>query len=340
MLKKGKLNLITDVHGVKVGHCTIDEGDVQTGVTVILPSEDNPFVNKLVAATHVINGFGKTSGLVQIDELGQLESPIALTNTLSVGCVQDGLVSHMIERCREDQVDLRSINVVVGECNDSVINDIREQAVKKEHVYRAIEGAGVEFEQGAVGGGRGMVCHGLKGGIGSSSRQFEIGSETFTLGVLVQANHGLLEHLVIGHEKIGKDLRDFQVANPLNQLEEGSIIIVIATDLPLDARQLKRVCKRATVGLARVGSFLGNGSGDIVIAFTTANRLKNANRAPKTLNEGALFRTQMTLNEWAMDKPFSAVADATEEAIINALRHAESVGKIESLGAIITRKGK
>lgn len=310
----GKLNRISDVPGVTVGHVTIREGKHNTGVTVVMPCPENPFLNKLAAAEHVLNGFGKTAGLMQIDELGTLETPIALTNTLNVGLVHDAMVEYMIERCEADGSSLRSVNPVVCECNDASLNDICQRAVKKEHVFQAIREARADFEEGAVGAGRGMTCHGLKGGIGSSSRLIVLDGRVYTLGVLVLTNHGRLADLTISGKRIGERIQK-EMAESLP--DKGSCIVVMATDLPLSDRQLRRVIRRAGVGLARLGSFIGHGSGEVFLGFTTANRM------PHT-SSGALV-PMTVLHEDAMDHAFRAMAEATEEAVLNSMLMAETV---------------
>ena len=205
-MEHGKNNLITDVPGVRVGHCTVDNEQHKTGVTVLLPCPDDIFQNKMIAACHVLNGFGKTAGLMQIQELGTLESPIALTNTLNVGLVHDALVEHLCCQAEENGYTIRSVNPVVCECNDASLNDIRHRAVGQKEVFEAIDSASEVFAQGDVGAGKGMTCHDLKGGIGSSSRIVEIGEEHFTIGVLVLTNHGSLKDLTIGGENIGMDI--------------------------------------------------------------------------------------------------------------------------------------
>lgn len=276
-MKKGIRNKITDVPGVTVGHVTIDIENHKTGLTIVMPSEKNIFKHKLTAASYVINGFGKTTGLIQIDELGTLESPIALTNTLNVGLVQDGLVSYMIDKCKEDDVILKSYNPVVAECNDSYLNDIQNRAINQAHVLEAIESASADFKLGDVGCGKGTSCHQVKGGVGSASRIVGIAGVDYTLGILVQSNHGRLQDLVVDGKPLGqiimgtKKYEAHKQSKEDNSLDKGSAIIVLATDLPLSDRQLKRVCKRASVGLARLGSYIGHGSGEIVIAFTTAH---------------------------------------------------------------------
>lgn len=305
-LPTGPRNKITDVPGVAVGHATIDTPQHKTGVTVLLPRKENPFTHQLPAASFVLNGFGKSIGLLQVEELGTLETPIALTNTLNVGLVHDALVEYMVQRCQAENVPLTSVNPIVCECNDSTLNNICERAVQKEHVFSAIASAGEDFEEGAVGGGAGMVCHGLKGGIGSASRVIELPEGRFTLGVLVQANHGRLPDLQIAGQPVGAriDLQNFEP-------DKGSIILLLATNLPASDRQLKRIIKRMSVGLARLGSYIGHGSGEIMLGFSTANTiLRNAEHS---------LLTQTILNEEKIDLAFRAAACAAEEAVLNAL---------------------
>lgn len=312
-LPAGPRNKITDVPGVTVGHCTVDTEEHKTGVTIVIPCSENPFFHKLPAASFVLNGFGKTAGLVQIDELGTLETPIALTNTLNTGLVWDAMVGYMVDRCASEGHALRSVNPVVCECNDGTLNHIQNRAVKENHVLSALNSACIDFEEGAVGAGRGMVCHDLKGGIGSASRLLEIDDATYTLGVLLLTNHGNLADLTINGENIGKDL-----AEQLNKREpdKGSCIAIIATDLPLDSRQLGRVAKRASVGLARLGSFIGHGSGEIFVAFSTANAWDSRN--DNALRQGVLF------SEDKMDLAFRAVAECSEEAVLNSMLTAQT----------------
>ncbi len=311
-LPRGARNKITDVPGVRVGHATIHDERHHTGVTVIMPCADNMFRSKLTAASFVLNGFGKTQGLVQIDELGTLETPIALTNTLNVGKVHDALVGYMAARCEADGVEMRSINPVVGECNDAAFNEITDRPVEAAHVLQAIETAGEDFEEGCVGAGAGTVCHGLKGGIGSASRVLEIAGGRYTLGVLVQSNHGTLEELHVMERPLGKEIlakRNMQPAQEPN--DRGSIMMVLATDLPVSDRQLRRILKRCAVGLARNGSYFGHGSGDVMIGFTTANRVPH----------GGMHRvlTQQVLTEHTLEFAFRAAAEATQEAVLNSL---------------------
>ena len=308
----GELNLITDVDGVSVGHCTLCGGGLNTGVTVVMPCKDNPFLNKLTAASFVMNGFGKTQGLVQIDELGTLETPIALTNTLNVGLVHDALTEYMIDICNKSGKRLTSVNPVVCECNDASLNDIQRRAVKKEHVFSAINAAGKSFDLGDVGCGKGTTCHGLKGGVGSASRIMEIDGKKYTLGALVQTNHGRLNDLIVNGDPIGARLNaHINSSVP----DKGSCIVIIATDLPVNSRQLKRIIKRAAAGLARLGSFFGSGSGDVFVGFGTHNRFCG----------GQAVTFSEVLNEDLLDLPFRACCEATEEAVLKSLLCAHSV---------------
>lgn len=311
-LPSGKYNKISDVKGVRVGHATIKNEQNCTGVTVILPSEKNPFTNKLEAAAYVLNGYGKSVGLVQIEELGLLEAPIALTNTLNVGKVLDGMLDYMIDISAHEGVLVHSINIPVLECNDSEFNNIRNRAVGTEHVSKAINNACEDFEEGDVGGGTGMKCHGLKGGIGSASRIVNIGDKDYTIGVLVQTNHGYCDDFRIDGKKIGAKIRKHMEASTLS--EKGSVIVVVATDIPMSSRQLKRILKRVDVGLIRNGSYTTHGSGEVFVAFSTANV------HPKGESE---FYTGTYLNDDYINPVFRAVGEATEEAVINAMLNAE-----------------
>ena len=308
-LPRGQRNKITDVEGVRVGHCTIDNGENKTGVTVIIPGPGNLFTDKMPAASFVWNGFGKTAGLLQVDELGTLETPIALTNTLNVGLVHDALVEYTLEQCEKDGVELWSLNPVVGECNDSKINRIGHRAVGKEEVFAAIRNAGADFEEGDVGAGKGTICHGLKGGIGSASRRILLDGKSYTLGVLVQSNHGKLEDLTVDGIRLGAGLAVRNLGD--TPVDQGSIMMVVATDLPCSTRQLKRIIKRCSVGLARLGSFVGHGSGEIMIGFSTARRI------PYAPNQDVLECQE--ISERRMDLCFRAVAEATEEAVLNSM---------------------
>jgi D-aminopeptidase len=323
----GAQNCITDVAGVKVGHVTLDhslpssEDHVCTGVTAILPHDGNLFRNKVVAASYVVNGFGKTTGLVQVDELGLIESPIMLTNTFGVPAVTQGTIQYMLEKNPEIGDSTGTINVVVGECNDSYLNSIRTFPVKADHALEALRKANdyegnSAIEEGAVGAGRGMVCFGFKGGIGSSSRVVhdEASKQSYTVGGLVLSNFGKPEEMSL--QGYTPDSRE--VADQLKEPADGSIMMVLATDAPLSDRQLRRVAKRCSIGLGRTGSHFSHGSGDIVIAFTTANQV------PHFANEGTSNKSQSLIREDSkcMSLLFTAAAEVIEEAILNSLSKA------------------
>lgn len=314
-LPHGRRNSIADVSGVTVGHATVDRGDVHTGVTVVVPCEGPVIASRPVAAAHVLNGFGKTCGLVQVSELGCLETPIALTNTLCVGRVADALVTHALREAGESGLPLpTTVNPVVGETNDGRINDIRNRSIGEEDVLAAIGAAGPDFARGAVGAGRGTVCFGLKGGIGSASRLARVDERDYIVGVLVQSNFGRMPDLVLGGKPVGSRIAE-ELAAP-EAPERGSIMVVVATDAPLSSRQLGRVIRRATVGLVRCGSYMGHGSGDVFIGFTTANSMGSP-AGP----DGCL--ELRCLPEDRLDPLFRACAEATEEAVLDSLLAAE-----------------
>ena len=307
VLVPGPLNAITDVAGVRVGHVTLDPAHgapqgVCTGVTAVLGPGLERFGRTLRSASHVINGFGKTAGLVQVGELGEVEGPILLTNTFAVGAALEGGLRYLMARDPQVGDDRPTPNLVVGECNDGYLNDLRLLAVRPEHAVAAIEAArDGAVAQGAVGGGTGMVCCGFKGGIGTASRR--VPNSPWTVGVLVQANFGALEDLTILGVPVGRSL-DPRRLEP----GDGSIILIVATDLPWDALSLRRLAARTAFGLARLGSVASHGSGDIALAFTTAGE-----QAPAHGGGGALPTAA-----------FHAVAEATEEAVLNALAMAET----------------
>lgn len=309
----GARNLITDVPGVKVGHVTIRDGaDINTGVTAILPHEGNLFQEKVMASSCVINGFGKTMGLVQVEELGTIETPIIMTNTLSIGTAATALIKYMLQQNEDIGVKTGTVNPLVCECNDGTLNDIRGLHVKEEHVFEALANCSEDFAEGVVGSGTGMCCLGLKGGIGSASRIVKLDGTEYTVGALVMSNFGGAGRLLIEGRHMGQEIKDKLEA----QQDKGSIIMLIATDIPLSERQLKRVARRAGVGLARTGSYYGNGSGDIAIAFTTANRVPHYSKT-------AVMDMKM-LADSKIDPVFDMAAEAVEEAIISSLYHAET----------------
>jgi D-aminopeptidase len=319
-LPPGERNSIADVPGVIVGHATIAEGNVLTGVTAVLPHDGNLFIDRPVAAAYVLNGFGKSIGLIQVNEFGCLETPILLTNTFGVGTCANALIRRAVRENPEIGRQSTTVNPVVLECNDGYLSDIQAFAVTEADAEAAIEAAGEDFETGAVGAGTGMSCFGLKGGVGSASRRLRLDGDTWHLGVLVLANFGRPGDLRLPDGRridpeappAGSASRSAEEQPP----EAGSCIIVIGTDIPLEHRQLVRVAKRAGVGLALCGSFWGNGSGDIALAFTTANRV------PAEADEP--FVDQRVLAEGRIDRLFQAAAEATQEAVLDALAGAET----------------
>lgn len=361
-LTPGPLNAITDVAGVAVGHCSVQFGEgpltpgrgpARTGVTAVVPHPGNTFLDKATAAVHVINGFGKAAGFIQVQECGGLETPILLTNTLSVGRVGDALVQYMLRDNPAIGVETGTVNPVVGECNDGWLNDIRGRHVTEEHVFAALEAArSGPVAEGAVGAGTGMMAFGWKGGIGTASRVVPgpDGSGRYVLGVLVLTNFGSARDLVVGGwpvgrflpppEEVARRLRDPapQPAGP----GDGSVVIVMATDAPLDSRQLGRVAARASVGLVRTGSRLAHGSGDYAIAFSTGRRI--AHTLPSGVAAGAAASADLSSAFASPGNPPEAVpvrvlpddgpvmagllraaGEGTEEAVINSLFQARTV---------------
>ena len=310
---RGPRNLITDVPGVRVGHCTLDDGDIQTGVTAIIPAPGNLFREMVPAACHIINGFGKSAGLIQIAELGTVETPIVLTNTFGVGTGINALVRRALEENPEIGVSTSTVNATVMECNDAYLNDIRGMHVTEQHVFAALDAAGEDFAEGAVGGGRGMSCYQLKGGIGSASRVLTIGDKTYTIGALLMTNFGRKPYLRIDGDPVGRRLAD-----PVPQPDKGSCIIVLGTDLPLSTRQMSRICRRAQSGLARTGAYVGGGSGEIVVMFSNAARIPHFRGEDDVLS--AAF-----LHERNLDSVFAAATDCVEESVISSLMHAETL---------------
>lgn len=299
----GPTNRISDVAGVRVGHCTLNEGEKQTGVTAIVPPGDNLFLTPLPCGVEVLNGFAKPIGLVQIEELGMLQTPILLSNTLAVGTLFTTLVRDAISRNPELGRTLPTVNPLVLECNDGWLNDIQALAITEAMAQEALQTASADFARGSVGAGRGMSCFSLKGGIGTASRV--IPSLNATLGVLVLANFGALEALTLDGVRAGEMIAPL-LAGEAPQLDAGSVIIIMATDAPLDARQLKRIAKRAGAGLGRLGSYWGHGSGDIAVAFSTQP-------LPHPPQDDTL------------EPLLAAAADATEQAVLDALLSAEAV---------------
>jgi len=319
VLPPGPLNAITDVDGVLVGHQTLVEGDdIRTGVTAILPHDDNLFQQKVPAAIVVGNGFGKLIGSTQVKELGVLETPVVLTNTLSVFTAADALVGYTLNL--EGNEDVRSVNPVVGETNDGYLNDIRHRRVTEQDVLAAIRSAkGGQVAEGCVGAGTGTRCLGWKGGIGTASRRLPESLGGRTVGVLAQTNFGGI--LTVAGAPVGKELgRYFLKGHAADKSSEGgSCMLVVATDAPLDARQLTRIARRALLGLAAVGSPMTHGSGDYVIAFSTSQVV----RVPHQSADRA--RTVRLLRDEALSPLFQATREAAEEAVINSMLKATTM---------------
>jgi len=334
-LQPGRLNAITDVRDVRVGHKTLVEGDtVRTGVTAILPHGGNLFQEKVAGAVFVGNAFGKLAGSTQVQELGTIETPIVLTNTLAVGAAVDAVVRWTLARPGNETV--RSVNAVVGETNDGTLNDIRGMHVTRAHVEAAIANATTgAVEEGAVGAGAGTIAFGWKGGIGTSSRVVTLGADTWTVGVLVQSNYG--GRLVIDGVPVWKELQP----SAARTSADGSCMIVVATDAPVDARSLQRLAARAVFGLARTGSTYSNGSGDFAIAFST--------HASERVTNAVGPQHRLVLPADSVSGLFEAVLDATEEAVDNSLLRATDVtanGRtihalpIEALKTILRKYGR
>ncbi|HET6283324.1 MAG TPA: P1 family peptidase [Polyangia bacterium] len=321
----GPYNAITDVPGVRVGHTTlisgegrleVGEGPVRTGVTAIVPYED-VFENRVVAGSFVLNGAGEVSGLTQVAEWGLLETPILLTNTMAVGKVSDAAVKWMTKRFPKIGTDEDVIIPLVGECDDSWLNDAVGRHVRSEHVYRAIDQAqSGRVAEGSVGAGTGLVTCDFKAGIGTSSRQVTIEEVQYTLGILVQSNFGVMRSLRVNGAPVGEVLESvFREARRVTNA--GSIITVIATDAPLLSPQLVRLCKRAALGIGRIGSFAAHGSGEIIVGFSTANKVPR-----RTTRMTA--KLEVLLDE-ACDPLYEAMVEGTEEAIVNALCMADEM---------------
>ncbi|MCM3707542.1 MULTISPECIES: DmpA family aminopeptidase [Cytobacillus] len=319
-LRPGKKNCITDIDGVMVGQSTLDyalddDQYVCTGVTAVLPHGGNLFREKVTAGCYVINGFGKTTGLVQVEELGVIESPIMLTNTFGVPAVTQGTLEYMLNTTPEIGDTTGTVNIVTGECNDGYLNSIRTLPVKPEHAIAAIQNAKPEkVEEGAVGAGKGMVCFGYKGGVGASSRIIT-GKQSineYKIGCLVVTNFGNKDEfpfIKYGLSEIQPKTKD---------TPDGSIMIILATDAPVSDRQLKRLAKRCGIGLGRTGSHFSNGSGDIVIAFSTANKILHES---SSMVETAHY---MRDDHPIMNQLFQGAAESAEEAILNSLSQAKT----------------
>lgn len=334
VLPAGPLNAITDVAGVTVGHTTLVNGDnIRTGVTAILPHGGNLFREKVPGAVFIGNAFGKLAGSTQVNELGEIETPIMLTATLNVPRVADATMDYMLALPGNE--DVQSINPLIGETNDSYLNDIRGRHVGREEVFAAIKNAhGGAVDEGAIGAGTGTVAFGFKGGIGTSSRKLPATLGGYTVGVLVQSNFGGI--LTINGAPVGRELGKYYLKDELEKTDsrqpnaaDGSIMIVIATDAPIDHRNLQRLAARSMLGLARTGAAASNGSGDYAIAFSTAPELRIRNSARNQKSNVTLLSNE------AMSPLFLAVIEATEEAIYNSLfRAMTTTGKGHTVEAL------
>ncbi|MGU7780967.1 DmpA family aminopeptidase [Burkholderia sp. PU8-34] len=318
VLPTGPRGTIADVPGVTVGHCTLDAGAVQTGVTVVKPHQGDVYRSKVPAGAAVINGFGKSVGLVQVDELGVIDTPIALTNTFGVGAIAQAQIRAAIAANPSIGRDWPTVNPLVFECNDGYLNDIHAFAVTASHYDAACHAATRDVARGAVGAGRGMSCFDLKGGIGSASRVAVAAGRPYTVGALVLANFGRLPMLTLGGVPVGRIVAERDAVHSAQPAppEQGSIIMLLATDAPLDARQLSRLARRAAAGLARTGSVYGHGSGDIALAFSTACTIPH---------DARYVALPALLADAELDPLFVAAAECIEHAIADALLQAETV---------------
>ncbi len=324
----GKYNAITDVKGVKVGHSTIISGPAQfeptvrTGVTIILPNEDNVFMDRVFGGSYVLNGAGELSGLIQVQEWGLIETPIILTNSLSVGTCSEAVVEYMIQRYPQIGNKLDVILPLVGECDDAWLNDIAGQHVQSQHVFEAYENArSGPVPEGSVGGGTGMITCDFKAGIGTSSRKLHQRYGGYTIGVLVMTNFGEMNSLRFDGIPIGKLLAPYYSHLPKRTQNYGSIIAVIATDAPLLPHQLNRIAKRVSLGIGRVGSYAAHGSGEIILSFSTANKVPRESAK-------MVYRVKSLL-EHRMNPIYEASIETTEEAILNALCVAEDMAGVQ-----------
>ena len=310
-LPTGMRNSITDVEGIKVGHTAIHNNDIHTGVTALIPHSGNVFREKLTAAVHVVNGFGKSAGLLQVEELGTLETPI--------GTCINSLVKYMLEDNPEIGTTRGTVSPVVFECKHSYLNDIRGMHITEEDALKALESASIDFKEGSAGAGAGMSCYKLKGGIGTASRIVEIDGINYTVGMLVLTNMGLLDELTVSGDRTGKKIEDFRKKNENKktdgEADKGSLIMITATDIPMTSRQLKRIARRAENGVARTGNNIASGSGEISLAFSTAQKLKHEDTY-------GILDFKM-LNEEKIDIVFKAVGECAEEAVLNSMITAE-----------------
>lgn len=305
----GKLNNICDVPGVSVGQFTLNKDDYHTGITVIKPHSGNLFKEKVVGAGYSFNGFGKSVGLVQVEELGTIESNVVFTSTMNVGKVMDGVIEDALNLNPEIAISTGTINSLVMECNDGSLNKSRDRILDKVDYFKALDDLKEDFVQGDIGAGMGMTCHGFKGGIGSSSRLIEYNGKTYTLGVIVNSNFGSGN----GKDLIfkGRALGDKIIAYNEATEDKGSIVACLATDLPLNERQIKRLLKRVEIGIGRTGSYAGNGSGDVFVGFSTTNLVKHFVNEP--------VDNVLRFSDNYINTVFKRTVEATEEAVLNSM---------------------
>lgn len=316
-LPPGERNSITDVPGITIGHTTILRGEIRTGVTAILAHDGDLFLDKPIAAADILNGFGKSTGLMQVNELGVIETPILLTNTFGVGTCANALIRHAIAANPEIGRQTSTVNPVVLECNDGYLNDIQAMAVTEADALAAIAAASDEVATGAIGAGAGMSCFGLKGGIGTASRRLKLDGAAYHLGALVLANFGRPGDLLLPDgRRVDPSMERLPESAVERKPEKGSCIVILATDVPVDHRQLRRITRRAGAGLAWCGTFWGHGSGDIFLGFTTANRVAH--------EPDGDIQDMRVLSESKIDRLFQAAAEATQEAVLDALASAET----------------
>lgn len=324
----GKLNNICDVNDVKVSHFTINENEYNTGLTIISPHSGNIFKEKVVASSYAFNGFGKSIGLVQVEELGTIETNIVLTTTLNVGKISDAVVSHSLDCNPEIGISTGTVNPIVMECNDGDLNNSRNRILGRLSYKKALEELDTDFDQGSCGAGTGMICHGFKGGIGSSSRIINLDGKDYTVAVLVNSNFGESngKRLVFNHHYLGDKIQEY-----LNNYDEkGSIIVSFVTDLPLSDRQIKRFLKRCEIGIGNTGSYAGNGSGDVFIGFTTANKVKH-------FSDNAITNCDR-VNDNYLNTAFKRTVECVEEAILNSMLFSKHVKgylkEVKALGEV------
>lgn len=307
--KTGKLNNICDVKGVSVGHYSYNHLDYHTGITVIKPHPGNIYREKVVASSYSFNGFGKTLGLIQVDELGTIETNVVFTTTMNAGTIAEGVIKDALNNNPEIAISTGTVNPLVMECNDGSLNKSRDLILKSDDYFKSLEDLSFDFKQGDIGAGSGMICHGFKGGIGSASRLIEIENKIYTIGIILNSNFGSSN----GQDLIfkGRHLGDKILKLNKDEEDKGSIVACLATDLPLSERQIRRLLKRVEIGIGRTGSYAGNGSGDVFVGFSTTNKVAHFNTS--------VIDNIERFSDNAINKVFREVVDMTEEAVLNSL---------------------